>query len=243
MNSHQSGFSFLKFFLIVLILSGIIVFYIKTQKDSIFPILSIKIASDYHRVSKNHLKKVIASHIQQKNFVTLNITQLKKNLLQIPWILDVTIRRAWPGSLLIKIEEQKPIALFNEKGVINQQGNIFYPNLSNVPKDLPHLIATESEIHAVFKHYQKMALMVKPLKLQIVLIKVSFDENFKAILNNGIVLLLGKTDILTRWKRFVAAYPELLQEANTTHRRIGQIDLRYPNGFAVRWSTNIANHN
>lgn len=241
MRSYQSGFSFIKFLVIVLILSGLLAafFYVKIQGNKIFPISTIKVASDYHRVSKVHLKKVIATHIQKENFLTLNIAQLKKELLNIPWVQDATIRRAWPGTLLIKLEEQKPMALFNEKGVVNQRGDLFYPSPSSIPQDLPRLIASESEIHTALQYYQKMAAMIKPLKLKIVLLEFSFDGNFKVILNNGTALLLGKTDILKRWKRFVSAYPKLFQEASSTNRRIGQIDLRYPNGFAVRWRPNL----
>lgn len=241
MHSHQSGFSVLKFLLIVLILSSFVAgfFYIKVQGHKVFPIATIKVASNYHRVSKTHLKKVIAAHIQKENFLTLNIAQLKKALLNIPWVQDATIRRVWPGTLLIKLEEQKPLALFNEKGVVNQKGDLFYPNPASIPQDLPRLVAADSEMNTALQHYQKMAMMLKPLKIEIVLLECGFDGNHKVVLNNGIILLLGKTNISGRWNRFVLSYPKLLQEANSTNRRIGQIDLRYPNGFAVRWRPNL----
>ncbi len=245
MRTHQSGFSIIKFLLIILILGGVSVtfFYIKTQGSRFFPISTIKIASHYHHISKNTLKKAIAPHIQENNFLLLNIYQLKKTLMTFPWIHTVTVRRVWPATLVINIEEQKPIALFNEKGVLNPQGEIFYPPPSTIPKQLPHVVASPSEFETVFAWYQKMSTSIQPYSLKIVFFELSPDSNLKVVLNNGISILVGRTDILPRWGRFVSAYPKLRQESLSMQKRIGQVDLRYLNGFAVRWTHKLIKPN
>jgi cell division protein FtsQ len=53
-------------------------------------------------------------------------------------------------------------------------------------------------------------------------------------LSNGMSVELGRKDPLQRLARFIGVYPAIL--ASTTAAVIEQVDLRYSNGFALRWT-------
>ena len=48
-------------------------------------------------------------------------------------------------------------------------------------------------------------------------------------------LELGKENVEQRLSRFLAAYPDAFDDQLL---KVGKIDLRYPNGFAVQWNEN-----
>ena len=56
-------------------------------------------------------------------------------------------------------------------------------------------------------------------------------------LDNGIVVELGRDDFAQRLQRFTDLYPRL-RSGHTAE--IAAVDLRYINGFAVRWKTKDA---
>jgi cell division septal protein FtsQ len=50
---------------------------------------------------------------------------------------------------------------------------------------------------------------------------------------NGIEINLGREDFTERLQRFVDIYPRILASQSD---KIAVVDLRYTNGFAVRWT-------
>jgi cell division protein FtsQ len=64
---------------------------------------------------------------------------------------------------------------------------------------------------------------------------LSMRQAWQVKLDNGLMLVLGRDEtahpVSDRLQRFVAAYPELEQKLQF---RPDMIDMRYPNGFAVR---------
>jgi len=59
-------------------------------------------------------------------------------------------------------------------------------------------------------------------------------------LNSGVKLLLGRKESEKRLTRFIDIYPRVLK---AWEQRIDEVDLRYPNGFAVRWNAVTGNEN
>jgi cell division protein FtsQ len=53
-------------------------------------------------------------------------------------------------------------------------------------------------------------------------------------LTNGMKMRLGYKDVLTRVSHFVKVYPKIVGERVSD---VDYVDLRYPNGLAVRWKT------
>ena len=56
--------------------------------------------------------------------------------------------------------------------------------------------------------------------------------SWRVQLSNGLTVEVGRHDPMQRVERFVRVYPAILAAANG---RLVAVDLRYSNGFAVRW--------
>lgn len=63
------------------------------------------------------------------NILAVNLTTVRKRLLNEPWIADATVRRKIPSEVSIHIQEQKPLAVFDISGgrrfLINVDGQVF----------------------------------------------------------------------------------------------------------------------
>ena len=160
----------------------------------------------------------------------MDMTTLKQHLLARPWIAGVSVRRIWPDKLRIRLNEQEPVARWGETGLVNAQGEIFTPRASSIPTGLPMFRGPDDQLKAVIKNYQKMVQMLKPLHLQIDELDLTPRRSWTLVLSDGVALKLGRVDILSRLRRFVAIYPRIF---NKERKNIQYVDLRYTNGVAI----------
>lgn len=61
------------------------------------------------------------------NILSVNLVNVRKRLLNVPWIADAEIRRILPSTLIIKVTEQRPLAVLDlgKPFLINTDGEIF----------------------------------------------------------------------------------------------------------------------
>ena len=180
-------------------------------------------------------------------YFTVDLNHAREILLQQPWIKDVSLRRQWPASVTVYVEEQKPVAYWNDEGYLNETGDVFKPASVNKKLNLPKLNGPEGMHNSVWKFmnvlYQQMAVLnydVTGLQLderrawQMVIAGKAGSES--ADLSNGINVRLGRFETGKRMQRFVRILPALTADMKDEENKIKAIDMRYPNGFAVQMS-------
>ncbi len=196
-----------------------------------FPIRSIKIDSSYQHIDQPSLKEIISPYLNQ-GFIRFGTNALKEDLLKLPWIADVRIARTWPDTVIIHITEQQAVARFGQTDLLNDKGQTFSPPANTIPAGLPLFNAPADQIDSLWKNFQTISDLLAPLGLTITQFMMDDRLSLKMILNNGTILLLGKTDPLLRLQRFVKVYPHVFTSAKM---RADYIDLRYENGAAINW--------
>ncbi|MHA1550138.1 MAG: cell division protein FtsQ/DivIB [Alphaproteobacteria bacterium] len=109
------------------------------------PILEIKVQGILHFTSTQLIEETLSKYKNQKLFFT-SLKTIQKKLEDLPYVKKANIRRLPPYTLEIKIEEEKPIALYiaseDKTYPISENGKII-PN--NALLDLP-LITTKITI-------------------------------------------------------------------------------------------------
>jgi cell division protein FtsQ len=84
------------------------------------------------------------------------------------------------------------------------------------------------------QYYAKMASVLAPLHFRITRLELTPTMTWSITLDNGMKLNVGHKDILTRLDHFVKVYSKIVGDRVA---EVDYIDLRYPNGMAVRWKT------
>ena len=196
-----------------------------------FPIRSVKIDAPYQHVDQPSLKAVISPYLNQ-GFIRFRPYLLEEALLKFPWIADIHIERIWPDIVVIHITEQQAVARWGKTDVLNDKGQTFTPPINTIPVELPLFDAPTDQIDALWKNFQTISDLLKPLGFTITQFTMDNRLSLKMVLNNGTTILLGKTDPLLRLQRFVKVYPYIF---TSNKMQADYIDLRYENGAAINW--------
>ena len=134
---------------------------------------------------------------------------------------------------MVRITEQQGVARFGKHGVLNGDGNIFYPDAKTIPTNLPQLNGTDDQSQVLLNFYRSADLLAKLLDLTVISVSENAEQSWQLTLSNQIVVMLGHDDPLDRFKRFVVVYPKIVKLS--THPMVSA-DLRYPNGIAVQYA-------
>ena len=172
------------------------------------------------------------------NFFSLNLEQVRGTLERLPWVRKVELRRVWPAGLEVTIEEHRPVARWGEgRGeLVNSFGEVFAATAPAAEMAvLPLLYGPSGTAPDVLKRYGEFVGSFKPLGQKPVQVTLSPRLAWQLKLESGMVVEMGreqpKSPVAVRLQRFIETYPE------TVGRRAARpsvVDLRYPNGFAMR---------
>lgn len=182
------------------------------------------------------------------NFFFIDLDDARNLIETVPWIRRARVRRVWPNTLNVQIEEQQPLALWNENQMINTWGEAFSANQGELPDGvrLPHLHGPDNSERLVVQRYAELARWFAPLSLHVANVLLSPRYAWDVELSDGVRLNLGRdpaADVADphgrsgalpfarRVERFVQAWPVLERRLNG--RSISSADLRYSNGFAI----------
>lgn len=195
------------------------------------PIHEIRVACEFKHVSPYDLQRITAPALHT-GFFSFNAEALQEQLTSLAWVKDVEIRRVWPDRLKIVIVEQKAYGIWNYKKLVNRQGDIFAPGKEKIPTDLPYFEGIDGQQQAVLKTYTELSQAARPRGLSIKRLCVNARQSHEVELSNGMLVILGQSDIMQKFKRLIQVYPQL-DPHDVSSGDIKTIDLRYPNGIAV----------
>lgn len=182
------------------------------------------------------------------NFFLVNLNQVRHLIETTPWVRHASVQRIWPATLRVRIEEEQPLAYWNENQMINTWGEAFTANPGELPDDLhlPQLNGPGNSERLVVQRYAEIARWFAPLGLSVREATLSPRYAWEVSLSDGVRLTLGRdpaADVAdphgrsgalpfaARIERFVQAWPALSERLG--NRMIASADLRYPNGFAI----------
>ncbi|HEY9460754.1 MAG TPA: cell division protein FtsQ/DivIB [Paralcaligenes sp.] len=182
------------------------------------------------------------------NFFFVKLDDARKLIETVPWVRHARIQRVWPNTLRVQIEEQQPLAYWNDNQMINSWGEAFSANQGELPDDLelPHLNGPANSERLVVQRYAELARWFAPLALSVANITLSPRYAWEVELSDGVRLNLGRdpaADVAdphgrsgalpfaARIERFVQEWPILAHRLGG--RAISSADLRYSNGFAI----------
>ena len=197
-----------------------------------YPFRHIKVASTFRHLDAAAIRRIAAPFAREGFFLT-DVGRIQEALLEQPWIADAAVRREWPDVLHITVVEETAVARWGEDGCLNARGQVFTPAHAPALPGLPRLDGPRGSGALVLARYREISERTRPLGLKVAALSLDERRSWRLTLDNGIRLALGKDQVGARIQRFTAAYPQLLK--SNGGREIVEVDLRYANGFVVRW--------
>ena len=173
------------------------------------------------------------------NFFTVNLNAARQAFETVPWVQHASGRREWPDKLIVQVDEYQALGTWGEQEgrLISVDGIVFTANLDEAEEDgkLPVLDGPDDSAREVAQRLADLREWLAPVKLTPRSLLLSKRYAWTAKLDNGIVLNLGRAhergQLKARVERFVSVYPQL---AAALPGRIESVDMRYPNGLALK---------
>jgi len=228
----------------------IVLAYMRMDLSTLLPITKVRALGDFNYVTEKMLNTAlkdtentsmdsdVVSVFDGKGFFNIDVDTIKARVEKMAWVKRASVQRVWPDTLVIEIAEHKPVAYWGAKGLVNDRGEVFYPDVKTYPKNLPHFInrnvdkITNTDIAVKYlRYYQDATDMFAIISLNIANVKFDARQALTLGLDNGMDLNVGRHNKLYRLQRFTQIYSTLRQRASF----IENIDMRYTNGFSVKW--------
>jgi cell division protein FtsQ len=196
-----------------------------------FPLREITVSGDLAHTARADLEAATRGRVAG-NFFAADLASIRAGLEQIAWVRRADVRRVWPDRIEVTLEEHVALARWGDAGLVNTFGERFagqteaaLPMFAGPPR-------TEGEVTRRYRQYAQ-ALLPLEASLERVILTPRFAWQLR--LASGLSIELGR-DLPNdsadgRLARFIAAYPQTLGRISLRHE---YVDLRYPNGFALR---------
>ena len=208
---------------------GLVLVYEWLHHPTTFPLTQFKVTTDADYVKPVLFRQVVEGDTHA-GFFSFDIRALKRKLEKNQWVRAVSIRKVFPHTLSVDIKERRPVAYWNDNGMVDEQHQIFYPQ--HMPMlSLPRFRGDKERLMIIQQRYSELNPLFAKLNVSINQLSYSMTGGWVLQLSNGIELHCGNKDVGFRCQRFITAYPQLKQ----ANKHMQSVDLRYPSGFAVRW--------
>ncbi len=191
-----------------------------------FTIQHVQVLGELEQVDRDLVRKrALALH---GNFFSLDLLAVSSELRSVAWVRTVSVRRVWPDTLEISVEEQHPVARWGEGELVNTRGERFTAEYAGV---LPFFQGPQGSTPQMLAEFDAFRSQLAGLPLSITDLELTDRGAWRLIADNGLEIELGRDEVHERLTRFINIYPQLLRVASPA----GAVaDLRYAHGFALR---------
>jgi len=206
------------------------------------PVWNLRAISVHGEVSHQNavgLRAQLAAQMRKQlsaSFLTVDLQQVRALFQTVPWVREARVQREFPNRLRVTLEEHQAVAWWGQAGsgqLVSRLGEVFDAS----PDDgdgLPELAGPVDHAPQVWALYQTLSAELTRLEMGLVRLELNERGNWRAELDNGARMELGRgtpEDLLERTRRFTATLGQLTQRYPGA---LQAVDLRYPNGYALR---------
>lgn len=195
------------------------------------PIEAVVIDGAFDRVSAIQIEDALEMYIQT-GFLSADLHAIRRQLRELPWVANANVRRRWPGTIEVSIEEQSPAARWGDAGLLNIDGELFIQHVTHAPAELPLLSGPQGTEYRVAEMYFRIQERLERRGMAAVSLLLDGRGAWEMQLSSGISVRLGARMVEVRLNRFFAALDKVIA---VQAEDVDYIDMRYTNGFAIGW--------
>ena len=203
---------------------------------STLPIKQVKIEGEFNHLSVSKMHELVHD-AARGNFFNLDVAAMRRALLADPWVRDISVQRVWPDTIRVFVTEQVAVARWKDTGLLNKSGQYFAPAKNTFPDNLPLLEGPAGTQAILLEKYFFLKKLLQPHGLYVDGLSMNERRAWLFVLRGGLKVELGRENFEERISRFVKL---VVGGLGSSIADAGQIDMRYPNGYAVLWKESDA---
>jgi cell division protein FtsQ len=230
--SREINLAWLKPMSIILLVVSFLVgggYFIRAALDR--EISGVEYVASFDYVKKEEVNALIAPYFPS-TFFQMDVDAIRQAVEDHALIRKASVVKNWNGPLIIKWQEELPVARWREHDLLSQEGNILPIEIND--RDLPLLDGPEDQAKDVMAQFQLFSAWAKQHQFGIRgLQKTSAGWHIDVV--QGFEIIIGLDDTLEALKRLDRG----LQAVIPNIENVSKIDMRYNQGFAVAWKAPV----
>ncbi len=191
----------------------------------VYPIEEVEITSTTSNYDTEKINDIVAS-IHGQDLLSLDLSDIKRNIRSDDWIRDVKIKKSFPDTLEIIIIPQQPYAIYNSK-IMTIDGTVI--GASSMQLDLPIIIDHTNDSQSSMNTMILTGKLLKKIDLDIK--KIEIHDSVIKVFTSANILISDRVNYENNLNRLVVTFHDLQK---LFKREIKSIDMRYSNGFAIK---------
>jgi cell division protein FtsQ len=199
-------------------------------EPTLLPIRLIQVEGEVHHHSSQQLQERLTERLRG-GILTADLVDLKSAAEELPWVGQATLRRIWPDTLRVQVQEYRPVARWNFDGLVTAEGIVFRPHGGTIPSSLPLLEGSDKRAPEITARYLKWRTALERAGQGIQSLSIDPRGDWRLKLLSGAELRLGTVMVEERLARYLASASQLEAAGRPL-----TVDLRYSNGFSVKWA-------
>jgi cell division protein FtsQ len=209
---------------------------IAIQRLPVFPLREVVVMTPLRQVTPAQIEQA-ARVALIGNFFTVDLDGVRAAYEKLPWVRHAEVRRRWPDAVELDLEEHVAVARWRqadgESRLVNSEGEVF---AAASEMTLPTFAGPEGSAPEVLARYQEFEQALAKVGRHPETLVLSRREAWQVKLDDGLLVELGRDEskhpLSERMARFTAFYRAAAERTQVAVG--GVVDMRYPNGFAVR---------
>jgi cell division protein FtsQ len=194
-----------------------------------FPVREVDVTTAPKKTTRAEIEAALQGRVAG-NFFAVSPDEVRAALEKLPWVRRASVRRIWPDTFEVELEEHVAFARWGSDALVNTYGEKFFGRSADA---LPLFIGPEGTEGEVTRRYARFSQIAAALGSPLERVVLTARFAWQLRLGNGLNIMLGRDADAAegRLKRFVDVYDFTLKNID---RKREYVDLRYPNGFALR---------
>lgn len=173
--------------------------------------------------------------VKEESFFSLDVQRVHQRIQNMPLVEQLSVRKRWPDTLVIHIQEAVPVAVWNGDQILTASGKLFPVGKLNEETSfvggLMKLNGSKASAELAIRSYRRIQQAINVHELTIDSMTVSGVGAIDVRLSNEWLVSLGRKDIDSRLDRLMLLLSTLDQH------EVARVDFRYGNAAAVSWKT------
>ena len=209
------------------------------------PVFTVRAIALDAALQRTNLASVRANALPRLkgNFFSVDLDATRAAFESVPWVRRAVVKRVWPNKLAVTLEEHQAAALWqgddrrNDR-LVNTHGEVFEANLGDVEDEgLPTLAGPDARSTQMLAMLQRLSAALAPLALPIDTLRLSSRGSWRAELDGGATIELGRgndDELVGRAERFTRTLTSVASRFGGAPRALIAADLRHADGYALR---------
>lgn len=226
--------------LIALILVAAIAFsgwlaYKRITEHAFFPLRRVLFVRPLIYGDSQTITDVVAGY-ESRDMLRIDLRSLAGRIARLDWVDSVSLRKQWPDALQIDVHERVPILRWGKEAFLDRKGVHFSLPPSPTLDTLFPVTGPQGHEKEVLDMYRTIRPWLKRQGIAIQSLILDRRLVWHVRLGNGIDVIVGREKLEQGFKKLVLVNRRIVARYG---RYIHSVDLRYQDGFSVRWKDGV----